>query len=206
MPLKLLYAAEERTQSISSSPPVYSSFSQKSGRFISGTRIVLNLGKNICQIFGKRTNILEVKKRYFVSFLLLPPDGSFNGTVGASPTYNKHIAGGFTFYRCLWYVVGDSLNFFSAQICHDFMVQRIVTDVTGDILFFKSSDTVLEPGVPGRAQGRANVFSSRAYGWKLSDDLKTIGGISRRSAAFGMRHGSDPLPRYPSVSRMDGMP
>ena len=51
------------------------------------------------------------------------------------------------------------------------------------------------PGVPGTAQGRASVFSSRRYGKKPSASVRKLIFISGRLSSEGISHGSEPLPR-----------
>ena len=41
-------------------------------------------------------------------------------------------------------VVSDLINFFLPDLHHQFMVIRIITDITGDVLFFQTTYPVLE--------------------------------------------------------------
>ena len=68
------------------------------------------------------------------------------------------------------------------------------------------------PGVPGMAHGLASVCGSRrewlevaVFGLSAGVANANPADRSGRSATSGIRHGSEPLARYPSDSRITGV-
>src|SRR5262245_39991067 len=128
--------------------------------------------------------------RYFVALALGPLDGGGDGAIGASPADHQQIALGVARDLKLRYFVGDVGDFLSPRLDHVLVVERIVTDVAGNIFLFQPADAMLQSRGAGygpfpdqpriaakRQEMRLSIAVTVGLAWVLDFDFLELIGI-----------------------------
>src|SRR5229473_3198267 len=80
-------------------------------------------------------------------------DGSRDGAGSRTPGHNEQIAFGITFGQHIGNILGNRGDFRGTDTNHVLVVERLVIDVAGAVLFFEAPDAVLEARGAGKRPG-----------------------------------------------------
>ena len=140
---------------------------------------------HVAQVARQRIQMAQMHVADAVALCALRFERGGDRAVGGAPGDDQQIAVGIARGNDVGNVLGDGFHFGGAQAHHFFVVQRLVVHVAGDVLLFQAADAVLEPGVPGMAQGRASVWDRACRAESPRDWFQS----ARESRGFHRRSG-----------------